>query len=92
MTTTASPAAGAVLDALGRLQITTISSAYLEAVAKAARSTGATYRVLIGTGGRWACSCPAATYGGRRSAPCKHTAALRALAGALPSALKGDWA
>lgn len=84
-------AAEAILGALSRLRITSISAAYLEATATPARSGGSAYRVRISGRERWACSCPAATYGGRRAAVCKHAAALRALAQALPDPLKGDW-
>lgn len=84
-------AAECVLDALTRLHITSISAAYLEAAVTPARPDGAAYRVRISTGNRWACSCPAATYGGRRAAVCKHAAALMVLAKALPQPLRGDW-
>ncbi len=85
------PAAEAVLDALTRLRITTISATFLEGTVTPARSGGSTYRVRISRGGRWTCSCPAATYSGRRAEPCKHATALRTLAAALPGPLRGDW-
>lgn len=83
------PQPAAVLDALGRLQLTSIAAASLEATVTA--SNGERYRVRIAAGGRWACSCPAAVYGGRAAPPCKHALALRLLARALPEALRGDW-
>lgn len=89
--TARTPAPQAVLDALSRLRITSISATFLEATMTPIRSGGSAYRVRVSTGGRWACSCPASTYGGRRSTPCKHAVALRALAAALPEPLKGDW-
>lgn len=87
---TAPASACAVLAVLGRLRITAITASYVEAKVSSVRPGGAAYRVRCGLGTRWACSCPAATYG-RRGDPCKHALALRAVAGALPDVLKGDW-
>lgn len=90
---TATPAASteAVLSALGRLRLTSITAEHLEAECAPARPSGQAYRVRVGPGSRWACSCPRAVYGGRRAAECKHAAALRVVANALPPALRGDW-
>ena len=87
--TATGPHPAAVLDALGRLRLVGIAAAFLEATVSADRREP--YRVRIGPGPRWACSCPAAVYGGRAAPPCKHAAALRLLAHALPDPLRGDW-
>lgn len=92
--TTTSPTtaeACAVLAALHRLTITTITAAHLEAACARTAPGDPAYRVRVGPGRRWACSCPRAVYGGRRGEPCKHAAALRLLAGALPEPMRGDW-
>lgn len=88
-TTTRSTHAAAVLDAFARLRLIGIAQAFLEAEVQA--SKGEPYRVRIGPGRRWCCSCPSAVYGGRRAEPCKHAVALRLLARALPDPLRGDW-
>lgn len=89
-TVTRTPSAEAVLAALGRLRLVTITAAYLEAEVTTT-SPGSTYRVRVGPGPKWACSCPSAVYGGRGASACKHAEALRLLIRALPSPLLGDW-
>lgn len=87
-----SPAPGAVLDALSRLIITNIAAAFVEAEGTPARPGVHGYRVRVGPGARWACSCPAARYGARGGEPCKHAAALRLVVGTLPADLRGELA
>lgn len=91
MPDTRTPSAEAVLAALGRLSLTTITASYVEAAVAPASPGAAMYRVRVGPGVRWACSCPAAVYAGRGTSECKHGEALRLLVRALPAPLQGDW-
>lgn len=85
MTTTYTPADLCLLDALDRLRLTRLGSA-IEAEIRA--RDGSTYRTRL-DGTAWACSCPAAIYGGRSAAPCKHARALLLIRAALPPTLGG---
>lgn len=85
MTTPYSPTDLALLDALDRTRLTRLG-AVIEAEIQA--RNGSTYRTRL-DGSSWACSCPAAIYGGRSAAPCKHATALRILRAALPLTLGG---
>lgn len=75
----------ALLDALDRLRLTRLG-AVIEA--EVSGRDGTQYRTRI-DGPSWACSCPAAVYGGRRGEPCKHARVLRLVASTLPTALGG---
>ena len=79
------PADLSVLDALARTRLTRLG-AVIEA--KTTGRDSSTYRVRL-DGSSWACSCPAAVYGGRSAAPCKHARALRIVRSALPETLGG---
>lgn len=83
--TTYAPAPDALLDALDRLRLTRLGRV-IEAEVQG--RDGSIYRTHL-DGQRWACSCPAAVYSGRKAEPCKHARALRLLAGALPITLGG---
>lgn len=79
------PADLALLDALDRLRLTRLGSV-IEAEVQGRRGTP--YRVRL-DGTAWACSCPAAIYGGRKADPCKHARALRIICAAFPLTLGG---
>lgn len=79
------PADLALLDCLARTRLTRLG-AVIEAEVRG--RDGSLYRTRL-NGARWACSCPAAIYGGRSAAPCKHATALRLVRAALPEPLGG---
>jgi len=83
--TTFTPTDLALLDALARTRLTRLG-AVIEAEIEA--RDGSTYRCRL-VGQSWACSCPAAIYGGGSAQPCKHARALRIIRAALPLTLGG---
>lgn len=85
MTTSYAPADLVLLHALDRLILTRLGPV-IEAEVQG--SDARTYRTRL-DGSSWACSCPAAIYGGRKADACKHARALRLIRRTLPPALGG---
>ena len=83
------PVDARVLEVLAdaRLTVTVVEAGRAEGVARA--TDGEPYQVRVFAGGRWACSCPAASWARRGAAPCKHATALRMVTG-LPESPHGD--
>lgn len=79
------PADLSLLDSLARTHLTRMGEVV---EADVAARDGNAYRVRL-DGSAWACSCPAATYGGRGAEPCKHARALRIIRATLPPSLGG---
>lgn len=75
-----------LLDVMTRTRITRLGQVV---EAEVTRRDSTTYRVRL-DGTAWACSCPAAVYGGRTGEPCKHAKALRLLRATLPAAFGGS--